>query len=184
MIEADVAALLKKGWFAEAAYFAVVRVMKSPNADAHMIAGVSCCGCGRPLAIAQRLLEGEPVLDEDLRRGYLATSPIPRLPYEGLFHLLQAIRLEPSIRAPLELRNVFDSVADDLAFVSRRDLERPPNAQARYTFREATLAAALLLRRLTGTQLGLAGVFDLSIQRASKIIDFELAHPGGDASFF
>src|SRR5512146_2358032 len=105
-----IAHLLSRRCFAEAAYLGAVSALRTPTALAHIYAGVGCCGCAEPLAIAQRLLEGAPThaeVDAGLR-----VSPETELPYEGFFHLVQALRLDPAIKAPENLREVFDSVAD------------------------------------------------------------------------
>jgi len=179
-----VAHLLYQRYFAEAAYFGAVSALRSPTAEAHMLAGVGCCGCAEPLAMAQRLLEGVPVPDEELGgTGGLRISPASQLPYEGFLHLLQALRLDPSIKAPTNLRNVFDSIADDLAYVSRRELEPGPHKRRRYTLREASLSAAVLLRRLTESDRELPGVASPSLQKAMEIIDEELGQSSVDATY-
>ena len=185
MIDLDfISYLLSQRYFAEAAYFGGMMSVKAPSALAHMLAGVGCCGCAEPLATAQRLLEGVPVPDEEVGTGGLLISPITHLPYEGFFHLLQALRLDPSIKSPAKLREVFDSVADDLAYVSRRELEPGPDRRRRYTLREASVSAAVLLRRLTGSDRDLPGVASPRLERAMEIIDAELGLTGGDAAFF
>ena len=77
-----------------------------------MFAGVGCCGCAAGLAVAQRLLEGAPDPGDDAERPTVV-SPATELPYEGFFHLVEALRLDPAISAPKALREVFDAVADD-----------------------------------------------------------------------
>lgn len=176
--------LLSLRCFAEAAYFGTVQTLKTPTARAHLLAGVGCCGCTEPLSLAQRLLEGVFVSDEELKKSELRVSPITLLPYEGFFHLINALRLDQSIRAPESLRDIFDSVADDLAYVSRRELEPGPNNRRRYTLREASLCAAVMLRRLTGSDRELPGVAAPSLERAMEIIEVELGQSGGDATFF
>jgi hypothetical protein len=175
--------LLSQRYFPEAAYFAVVLSLRNPSAPAHMLAGAACCGCCEPLAKAQKLLDGVEVPDEELGTGALRVSPITLLPYEGFFHLLQALRMDPSITAPANLREVFDSVADDLSYVSRRELELPPDQHKRYSLRMASVAAALLLRRFTGSTRELPGVMPTTITLATEIIDAELSQAGGDAAF-
>jgi hypothetical protein len=149
-----------------------------------MLAGVGCCGCVEPLAIGQRLLEGVPVADEKLGMGSLLISPATELPYEGFFHLIEAVRLDPSIQAPENLRQVFDSVADDLAYASRRELHRPPGQRRRYTLQQASLSAAVLLRRLAASDRDLPGVVPPRLEGATAIVEEELGRSGGDATFF
>lgn len=141
--------LLAQRFYAEAAYFAGVASARAPSARAHMLAGAGCCGCAEPLAAAQRLLDGDP--DPGEADAGLRISPATELPYEGLEHLLEALRVEPALRAPEALRDVFDRVADDLAYVSRREIHRPPDARRTYSHGLAAVMAALLLRRLTGS---------------------------------
>jgi len=180
---ASIAHLLSRRCFAEVAYFGAVTALNHPSARAHMLAGAGCCGCVEALAIAQRLIEGVPMRDEDMARSVPLVSPATELPYEGFFHLLEAIRREPAITAPPGLEKVLDAVADDLAYVSRRELHRPPEQRKRYTLREASLGAALLLRRLTGSDRPLPGAAAPSLDGARGIIDQELRRDGGDASF-
>lgn len=177
----SIAHLLSRRCFVEAAYFGAVSALRTPTALAHMFAGVGCCGCAEPLAIAQRLLEDAPVRDE-VDAG-LRISPATELPYEGFFHLIQAVRLHPAIKAPESLREVFDAVADDLAFVSRRELHRAPDKRRRYSHRVACLSAAVLLRRLTSNDRELPGVASPELEGAMEIIDEELGRSGGDATF-
>jgi hypothetical protein len=179
-----IAQLLSRRRFLEAAYFGAVSALKSPSPEAHLFTGVGCCGCVEPLAIGQRLLEGVPVPDEQLGTGFLAISPATELPYEGFFHLIEAVRLQPGIQAPGDLRPVFDAVADDLAYFSRRELHRPPDHRRRYTLRLASLSAALLLRRLTGSGSDLPGVASPVLEGAMKVIEEELGRSGGDATFY
>lgn len=178
-----VAHLLSRHCFAEVAYFATMASMKSPTALSHMLAGVGCCGCSEPLAIAQRLLEGAPV-SGDVGPGGLRVSPATTLPYEGFFHLIEAIRREPSIVAPRDLREVFDAVADDMAYVSRRELHAAPDERRRYTLRLASVSAAVMLRRMTGSDRELPGLVSSTLDVAKEIIDAELGRTGGDAKFF
>jgi hypothetical protein len=99
-------------------------------------------------------------------------------------HLVEAVRLDPAIKASENLREVFDSVADDLASFSRRELHRPPDQRRRHTLQDASLSAAVLLRRLTGCDRKLPGVGSLNLEIAREIIDGELARTGSDARFF
>jgi len=175
--------LLSQRYFPEAAYFASILSLQTPTASAHMLAGAASSGCAEPLAKAQKLLEGIDVPDEELGTGGLRVSPITLLPYEGFFHLLQALRLDPSLTAPANLREVFDSIAEDLAYISRRELELPPDQSKRYSLRIASVAAALLLRRLTRNTSELPGVMAATVTLAREIIDAELSRTGGDAAF-
>lgn len=179
-----IANLLSRRCFVETAYFGVLRALKSPTAEAHLLAGVGCCGCIEPLATGQRLLEGVPVPDEKIEMGALLISPATELPYEGFFHLIEAVRLDPAIKAPGNLREIFDSVADDLAFFSRRELHRPPDQRRRHTLQDASLSAAVMLRRLTACDRKLPGVASLNLDIAREIIDKELDRSGSDAMFF
>jgi hypothetical protein len=176
--------LLVRRCFVEAAYFGVVRALKTPSAEAHMLAGVGCCGCASPLAIGQRLLEGDSIPDEATGGSGLIISPATELPYEGFFHLLEAIRMNPDIQAPESLGEVFDAVADDLAYVSRREIHRPPDKARRYSHKLACLSAAVLLRRLTGTNRTLPGVGSTTLDCTMEIIEGELEQRGGDAIFY
>jgi hypothetical protein len=78
---------------------------------------------------------------------------------------------------------VFDAVADELVYVSRRETHRPPEQRRLYSLRQASLAAAVLLRRLTGTARELPGVASPAAEAACAVIDQELARSGGDAAF-
>jgi len=175
--------LLSQRCFPEAAYFGAVQAMKKPSAQAHLFAGLGCCGCAEPLAIAQRLLEGAPAPDE-IDVGGLRISPATGLIYEGFFHLLEAVRLDSSIKVPAELRDLGDGVADDLAYVSRREMHTPPDKRKSYTLRQASVAAAVLIRRLTESSRELPGVMTTTVEDATEIIDTELGRTGGDAIFF
>ncbi len=175
--------LLSQRYFAEAAYFGTVSALQRPAALAHMLAGVACCGCAEPLAIAQKVLEGAPGPD-DAGLGGLRVSPATVLPYEGFFHLLHALRLDRSIKAPVNLRELFDAVADDLAYASRRELHGSTDKPRRYSVRAASVAAAVLLRRLTGSDRELPGVAAPTLEIATEIIDTELGRTDGDAAFF
>ena len=174
--------LLSKRCFADAIYFATLSAIQTPSARAHMLAGIACCGCVEPLATAQRLLEGA-AKDRTFQVGPLLVSPMSMLPYEGFFHLIQALRLDPSITAPASLRPVADEVADDMAYVSRRELHFPPEQRKRYTHGAASLGAAMLLRRLAGSDRELPGVIG-DLGYLHEIIDAELAGKSGDADFF
>lgn len=178
-----VAHLLSRRCFVEAAYFGVLCALRAPTAEAHMFTGVGCCGCAAPLAHVQRLLEGVPMPDEKSGVDRLRISPGTPLPYEEFYHLLEAVRLNPAITAPDSLREVFDAVADDLAYVSRREL-RGSLTLRRYSHRTACLAAALLLRRMTGTDRALPGVLLSTPNVYTQIIEKELSQSGGDALFY
>ena len=134
--------LLAQRFFAEAAYYGGVSATSSPTARAHLLAGVGCCGCAEPLAAAQRLLDGDPSRAPATVPAAFAVSPATELPYEGFLHLIEAVRLDPELRASEHLRDVLDGVADDLAYVSRREIHRPPDARRRYSHGLACVAAA------------------------------------------
>jgi hypothetical protein len=168
---AAVEQLLAQRYFAEVVYYAGVSATSSPSARAHLLAGVGCCGCAQPLANAQRLLEDDP----EPRANGLRVSPATELPYEGLVHLLEAFRLDPGLRAPEGLHDVCDEVADDLAYVSRREIHRPPEARRRFTHGIASVAAALLLRRLTGSERELPGVPEPTLEQARRLLADELS---------
>ena len=178
-----VASLLAKGYFAEAAYFGGVEALRNPSASAHLLAGLGCCGCVAPLATAQRLLDGDPVPEGELGIGQLRVSPGTELPYEGLFHLIEAVRADRAAEVPGPLREVADAVADDLAYASRREVRRPPDEPRRYSHSMACLAAAVLLRRLTGTSRELPRAHPALLAAADEILDTEIAGTGGDATF-
>lgn len=183
MVDLDlVTLLLSKRYFADALYFATLGAIQRPTSHAHMLAGIACCGCTGPLASAQRLLEGV-AWDRNALAGPLIVSPMTMLPYEGFFHLIQAFRLEPSLTAPAGLRPLADDIADDMAYVSRRELHFPPERRKRHAHRTASLCAAMLLRRLTGSHRELPGVIG-DPNDLNAIIDQELAGAGGDAEFF
>lgn len=179
-----IADLLSRRCFMEAAYFGVMRALKSPSAEAHLLTGVGCCGGIESLAIGQRLLEGVPVPEEKIGTADRPVSPATELPYEGFFHLIEAVRLDPAIKAPENLRMIFDAVADDLAFFSRRELHRPPDKRRQHTLQAASLSAAVLLRRLTNCDRELPGVASPRLEMAAETIEKELDRSGGDAAFF
>jgi hypothetical protein len=168
--------LLAQRYFAETAYYGGVLATASPSAQAHMLAGAGCCGCAEPLAAAQRLLDGDPDPPHaGDGAGGLRVSPATELPYEGLGHLIAAVSLDPALRAPERLHDVLDGVADDLAYVSRREIHRPPDARRRYSHGLACVAAALLLRRLTGSGRDLPRVAQSTVERAREVIAEELS---------
>ena len=150
MVDLDrVTLFLSKRYFADVLYLATLGAIQSRASRAHMLAGIACCGCAEPLASGQRLLEGVGK-DPITQPGPLIVSPMTMLPYEGFFHLIQAFRIEPSLTAPVaSLRSLADDVADDMAYVSRRELHFPPEQRKRHAHRTASLGAAMLLRRLT-----------------------------------
>jgi hypothetical protein len=176
--------LLFRGCFTEAMYFSILSVMKAPTASAHMLAGVSCCGGVVPLGQSQKLLEGVNDGTVYKEKSELPVSTDTALYYEGFFHLLQTFRIDPSIRAPIKLIKVFDDIADNLAYISRRELHVQPANRKRYTLRLASVAAAILIRRLTGSKRELPGVMPTLIDYATEIINTELNRTGGDAVFF
>ena len=167
--------LLSQRFFAEVAYYAGVSAASSPTARAHLLAGVGCCGCAEPLAAAQRLLDGDPEPSSGDGAGSLRVSPATELPYEGFLHLIEAVRLDPELRASEHLRDVLDGVADDLAYVSRREIHRPPDARRRYSHGLACVAAAVLLRRLTGSARDLPHIAPSTLELARAIIAEETA---------
>ncbi len=175
--------LLAGRCFTEAAYFCTISARSNPSARAHMSAGLSCCGCAHALAIAQRILEDDPVPENERHVGSIHVSPQTELLYEGFFHLLEAVRLDPAIKAPAHLRDVFDSVADNLVFISRCNFHRPPDRRKRHSLRDASLAAAVLLRRLTDSKHKLKAPAP-SLDYAEEIIEVELARSDGDAMFY
>jgi len=162
---------------------AAVSAIKAHSAVAHMLAGVACCGCAEPLAIGQRALEGASAPHEE-NASEPRTCPATDLLYEGFFHLIEAVRLDSSIEAPAALRDQFDAIADDLAYVSRRELHAPADRRKRYSLRIASVAAAVLLRRLTRTAKELPGVMEPLRDSAVQIIEVELSRTGGDAMFY
>jgi hypothetical protein len=178
-----VASLLSRRYFAEAAYFGVVDALRNPSANAHLLAGIGCCGCVAPLATTQRLMDGDPVADSDLGIGGLRVSPATELPYEGLFHLVEAVRADAATKVPGPLREIADAVADDLAYASRSEVRRPPDEPRQYSHPMACLAAAVLLRRLTGTSRGLPRADPARLTVAAEILETEIGGTGGDATF-
>jgi hypothetical protein len=178
-----VASLLSQRYFAEAAYFGGVDALRNRSPNAHLLAGIGCCGCVVSLATAQRLLDGDPVPEGDLGVGPLRVSPATELPYEGLFHLIESVRADPAAQVPGPLREVADAVADDLAYASRREVRRPPDEPRRYSYPMACLAAAVLLRRLTGTSRELPRAHPALLAVATEILETELSGTGGDATF-
>jgi len=178
-----VASLLSRRYFAEAAYFGGVGALRNPSANAHLLAGIGCCGCVAPLATAQRLMDGDPVPEGDLAIGGLRVSPATELPYEGLFHLIEAVRADPATKIPGPLREVADAVADDLAYASRSEVRRSPDELRRYSHPMACLAAAVLLRRLTGSSRELPRAGPARLAVAAEILETELGGTGGDATF-
>ena len=66
---------------------------------------------------------------------------------------------------------MLDAVADDLAYVSRREIHRPPDARRRYSHGFASVVAALLLRRLTGSEADLPRVATPTVESAREIVD-------------
>jgi hypothetical protein len=179
----SIAYLLSRRCFAEAAYFGAMHALKQPSAQAHLFAGLGCGGCAEPLAVAQRSLEDAPV-PREIGAGGLTVSPATNLIYEGFFHLIEALRLDPSIKVSAELREVADYVADDLAYVSRRELHTAPDKRRRYSLRLASVAAAVLIRRLTESDRELPGVLSATLEVAAEAIEAELGRRGGDAAFF
>jgi len=177
-----ITSFLANRYYAEAAYFGTLLSLRTADARAHLIAGIGCCGCSAPLADVQRLLEGVPERAETGTCG-LRVSPMTSLPIEGFFHLVQARRLDRTIMVPADLREVADEVADDLAFVSRRELHWPPDRPRRYSHRLACVAAALMLREMTGNASDLPGVASPTRDAARGIIATELGQTGGDAFF-
>jgi hypothetical protein len=184
MVDSDrVTMLLSKRYFADALYFATLGATQRRSSRAHMLAGIACCGCTGPLARGQRLLEGGATKDRTTQAGPLIVSPMTRLPYEGFFHLIQAFRLEHSLSAPASLSPLADDIADDMAYVSRLEVHSPPEQRKRHAHRTASLGAAMLLRRLTGSDRELPDVTGDPADM-NAIIDEELAGTGGDAEFF
>jgi hypothetical protein len=161
--------LVAERHFVEVAYFAGVSATASPSAEAHLFAGIGCCGCVEPQAVAQRVLEDE----DGLGGGGLRVSFATRLPYAGLDHLLEAVRADPELRAPDHLREVIDGVAEDLAYVSRREV-RTSSAGYRHSHGLTCVAAALLLRRLTGSERELPGVMAFSLRAGREVLEAEL----------
>lgn len=175
--------LLGTRCYAEAAYYGGLLALKERSATAHMLAGAACCGYAEPAAAAQRILEGAP-LEGEIGPGGLRVSPQTTLPYEGFFHLLEARRLDPSISAPSTIRPIFDSIADDLAYFSRREFHSSADRPKKYSLRMASVSAALLLRQLTGSDRELPGVAPITLETAKEILQTELARSGGDATFY
>jgi hypothetical protein len=167
--------LLVQRYFVEVAYYGGVNAAKAPSARAHLLAGVGCCGCAEPMAVAERLLDGDADPRADEGAGGLRVSPGTELPYDGFEHLVQSARLDPQLRAPQRLREVLDAVADDLAYVSRREIHRPPDARRQYSHGLAAVMAALLLRRLTGSEADLPRVPTSTGAIAREILDAELS---------
>jgi hypothetical protein len=84
----------------------------------------------------------------------------------------------------LNLHQVFDSVADDLAYFSRRELEPGLEDRKQYTLRAVSVSAAMLLRQLTGSDRELPGVMLPTIETSKEIIVTELSRSGGDVIYF
>ncbi len=59
----------------------------------------------------------------ELALGGLRVSPMSQLPFAGFDHLLAAFRADPQLRAPERFREVIDGIADDLAYMSRREIQ-------------------------------------------------------------
>lgn len=174
--------LLFKGYFSEVLYFGLNKVLKKPDAQVHMLTGVACCGLASPLANAQRSLEGAPWPKSAIQAN--AVSPGTELPYEGLFHLITALRLDPAVKAPSHLHEVFDRIATDLTYVSRREIRRSPDRQLQYSHHMTCITAALLLKKMIGkTTDELPNVPHIRITLAQEILNKELQKSGGDAAF-
>ena len=94
-----------------------------------------------------------------------------RMPFAGLDHLLAAFRADPRLSAPADLHAVIDAVADDLAYTSRREIR----TSQRHSHGVTCIAAALLLRRLTGSDRELPGVMVARRRSAEEILAEELS---------
>jgi hypothetical protein len=175
--------LFSRRYYVETAYFAAINAIKTPTAMAHMLAGVGCCGCAEPLADLQKLFEGSVVTNQQLG-DEIRISPNTALYYEGFFHLLQAFRMDPLIKAPSQIHEVLEDVINNLAYISRRELYAPPNSRKKYTFRIASVAAACLIQRLINSNKDLPGVMPTVLDQAANIIAIELTLTGGDSYFF
>lgn len=175
--------LLSRRYYVEAACLGILSAAKHPTALAHMLAGAACCGCAEPLAYSQRLLEDAPIADS-MSSGGLLVSPASSLPYDGFFHLIEALRLDPSIQAPHALHEVFHAIALELSFVSRREIHQPPNQRRMYTGRLASAGGAILLNRLAGGDGRVPGLSEPLLASATGAIEIELRRTGGDAAFF
>jgi hypothetical protein len=164
---------LRERCFAEAAYFAALRASESGVADDFVLAGLACCGCVGPSAIAQRLLEGAEVAEESLGGGGLRVSPATPLVHAGFAHLINALRRDPAARVPTELIPTAEAIADDLAFASRRELHSAVVRNQRGDYAEICRANAVLLRRLCLSTRELPAI--RSYERANELIAAELA---------
>lgn len=162
--------LLRERFFPELAYFAGVSATASSSPEAHLFAGIGCCGHVVLQANVQRIIEDAPLDDEDLRPGGLGVSPMTRMPFAGLDHLIAAFRADPGIAMPQDLHDVIDGVADDLAYTSRREIQ----TSQRHSHGQTCIAAALLLRRLTGSEHELPGVMVARARIAEEILAEEL----------
>ena len=85
--------LLVQRYFVEVAYYAGVSAAIAPSAaPAHLLAGVGCRACAEPLAVAERLLDGDADPRADEGAGGLRVSPGTELPYDGFEHSAQSAR--------------------------------------------------------------------------------------------
>jgi hypothetical protein len=121
--------------------------------------------------LAQRLIEGVDVPEHELGGGGLVVSAGSELPYEGALHLVEALRADPQLVCPPELCSVVDEIADDLAYLSRREQHRAPDRRRPHTLRAVSLAAAVLLRRVTGSARSLPGLDEPQLATARATID-------------
>lgn len=169
--------LLLDRCFTDAVYFAAI--LSGRDRGAHLLAGISCCGCVGPHAEVQRMLEGVPTREPHVMNT-AGLSPCTKLAYEGFFHLVEARRADDALSTPRELHEVMNEVADDLAFFSRREL---PSINRRHAGRTTAIAAAMFLRQLTGSDQPLPGVAPVSLRVAGELLRAELDGTGGDAAF-
>jgi hypothetical protein len=158
MYTPDLQRLVERERFVEALYSGALAVAREPTVDRRLLLGLACCGCVRPIAVAERLLR-QPGYRPDTRPAELALPRDTRLVCEGLEQWVNVLCLDPAARLPTQVRAVADKVLADLVDYARQDFKGflPPEG-APYTLRQAAWAAVLLLHRLVGMTGTPAGV--------------------------
>lgn len=166
-------------FYGEALYFGALELALAPTAELHLYLGLAACGAIGGPADVQRILRGEP---EVYTGAALMAGSSSLLVYEGFFHLLEAAR--QGFRIPDVLAPVGVAVLADLESFLREDFKGFPLHGRKYSLRDVTSGAVVILRRLLPEAPPLSNELRVKVGRGEEVVDDELARRGGDAAFY
>ena len=185
-MKVEIKNLVESKRFVEALYFGTQELFLNPSPDLHLYLGLACCGAIRPIAEFQRymayLAQGKEV---QRPAGGLILKGNTTIVYEGFQHLIEARHRNSSIKFPDSMNEAVKEVLNDLGDYLTQEFHGYQSTELKYSLRTSAIAAAVVLTRLTDTEVNLPKNINDSMRKSGEdlIVDLENSK-GGDASFY